>query len=161
MVDKQSPKRGSTRLGDLYGPRNPTYDASLANTGEHEFMSCLKYEYITREWFLSPMARRVYRSSALLSMATFLFWLPLMFIGVSRESVSFARALLFVGATGAGITLIGMQFYLFRFDDSHPLKQFFWFCVMVIPFFGAPVYCFAVYSRATRANQPVVPAQKI
>lgn len=58
------------------------------------------------------------------------------------------RVLLLVGALGAGITFVGMEFFLFRFDDSHPLKQVVWFLVMLFPFLGAALYCFIVYSRS-------------
>jgi hypothetical protein len=41
-----------------------------------------------------------------------------------------------------------MEFFVFRFDNSHPLKQVFWFLVMIIPAIGAALYCFLVYSRS-------------
>jgi len=115
-------------------------------------MSCLKYECVSQDWFLSSTARRVYRSSAVLSMVTFACWIFLSLVGFSNEAASLLRLLFFVGAIGAGILVIGMAFYLFRFDQSHPLKQLLWFCLMAIPFLGAALYCFAVYLRATRSR---------
>ena len=41
-----------------------------------------------------------------------------------------------------------MEFFLFRFDDSHPLKQIVCFLVMLFPILGAALYCFIVYSRS-------------
>jgi len=41
-----------------------------------------------------------------------------------------------------------MEYFLFRFDESHPLKQIVWFCVMLIPMLGPGLYCFIVYSRS-------------
>jgi hypothetical protein len=41
-----------------------------------------------------------------------------------------------------------MEFFLFRFDDSHPLKQIVWFLVMLVPLLGVALYCFIVYSRS-------------
>jgi hypothetical protein len=34
----------------------------------------LKYEYISKEWIVSPTAGRVYRASAVLSVALFFGW---------------------------------------------------------------------------------------
>ena len=109
----------------------------------------LKYELISKEWIVSSAARRVYRASASLSVALFFgLWIPLFANGIPADIRPIARLLLFVGALGAGITIVGMEFFLFRFDDSHPLKQVFWFCVMLVPLLGAPLYCFAVYSHS-------------
>jgi len=58
------------------------------------------------------------------------------------------KPFLLAGAFGAGITLVGMEFFLFRFDNSHPLKQVFWFGVVLFPFLGPAMYCFIVYSRS-------------
>lgn len=107
------------------------------------------YEYIKKEWIVSPTARRVYRMSASLSLALFFgLWAVLFEGGIADTSAPIARLLLFVGALGAGITLVGMECFLFRFDDSHPLKQVVCFCVMLFPLLGAPLYCFLVYSRS-------------
>jgi hypothetical protein len=109
----------------------------------------LKYEYIKKEWIVSPTARRVYRASATLSMALFFGWWAILVVGRIPETMAPAvRLLLLAGALGAGITFVGMEFFLFRFDDSHPLKQIVWFVVMLIPLLGASLYCFAVYSRS-------------
>ena len=68
--------------------------------------------------------------------------------GIADTTAPIARLLLFVGALGAGTTFVGMEYFLFRFDDSHPLKQVVWFCVILFPLLGAALYCFLVYSRS-------------
>ena len=70
------------------------------------------------------------------------------FGGIPSTIAPVVRLLLLVGALGAGITFVGMEFFLFRFDDSHPLKQIVWFLVMLFPLLGAALYCFIVYSRS-------------
>jgi hypothetical protein len=109
----------------------------------------MKYEYIKKEWIVSPTARRVYRASALLSLALFFGWWAILVVGRIPETLApVVRLFLLVGVLGAGITIVGMEFFLFRFDDSHPLKQIFWFLVMLLPLLGAGLYCFMVYSRS-------------
>lgn len=109
----------------------------------------MKYEYIKKEWIVSPLARRVYRASALLSMALFFGWWALLVVGRIPETLApVVRVFLLVGVLGAGITIVGMEFFLFRFDDSHPVKQILWFLVMLLPLLGAGLYCFMVYSRS-------------
>ena len=109
----------------------------------------LKYEYINKEWIVSPTACRVYRASAALSVALFFGWWAILFFGGIPPTIApLVRLLLFAGVLGAGITFVGMEFFLFRFDDSHPLKQIAWFLVMLFPLLGAASYCFIVYSRS-------------
>jgi len=109
----------------------------------------LKYEYINKEWIVSPTALRVYRVSAYLSIALLLGWWIVLFEGgIPAPIAPVAKLLLFAGVLGAGITLVGMEYFLFRFDDSHPLKQVAWFCVMIFPLLGPALYCLIVYSRS-------------
>jgi hypothetical protein len=109
----------------------------------------LKYELINKEWIVSPTARRVYRVSASLSVTLFFGWWAILIMGGVPESIApVVRVLLLVGMLGAAITLVGMEIFLFRFDDSHPLKQVVWFCVMLFPLLGTALYCFIVYSRS-------------
>ncbi len=109
----------------------------------------LMYEYIKKEWIVSPTARSVYRTSASLSVALFFGWWTILVIGGIPETIApVVRALLLAGIVGAGITFVGMEFFLFRFDDSHPLKQIVWFLVMMLPLLGPALYCFIVYSRS-------------
>jgi len=109
----------------------------------------VKYEYINKEWIVSLTARRVYRVSAALSIALFFGWWAILFVGGIPSAIApLVRVLLFAGVLGAAITLVGMEFFLFRFDDSHPLKQVVWFLLMLLPLLGAPLYCLLVYSRS-------------
>jgi hypothetical protein len=109
----------------------------------------LKYEYISKEWIVSPTARRVYRASAALSVALFFGWWAILFVGGIPSTISpLVRLLLLAGVLGAGITFVGMEFFLLRFDDSHPLKQVVWFLLMLFPLLGAALYCFIEYSRS-------------
>jgi hypothetical protein len=109
----------------------------------------LKYEYINKDWIVSPTAHRVYCASAAFSVALLFSWWALLFVGEIPSTIApVVRPLLLAGVLGAGITLVGMEFFLFRFDESHPLKQIVWFLVMLFPLLGAPLYCFIVYSRS-------------
>jgi hypothetical protein len=110
----------------------------------------LKYELISRDWIVSPAARIVYRVSAGLSLALFLVLLGLLVeeFRVPASLTLVVRLLLFLGVAGAATTIAGMEFFLFRFDDSSALKQVLWFVMMLIPLLGAPLYCFFVYSRS-------------
>jgi hypothetical protein len=112
----------------------------------------LRYEYIKREWIISPTARRIYRISAAVAVAFFLFWMALVLevaiSGIPDGIRPLVKPFVLLGVLGAGITLVGMGFFLVRFDDSHFLKQAFWFCAMLFPMLGPALYCFIVYSRS-------------
>ena len=108
----------------------------------------LSYEYINKEWIISRTARRVYRLAAILSLVLFLIMVAQLVGEVPSVLGPVLKPLLLAGILGAGITAVGMEFYLFRFDDSHPLKQIFWFCVMLFVPLGPALYCLIVYSRS-------------
>ena len=112
----------------------------------------LRYDYIPRDWIVSPVARRVYRVSAGVSVAFFLSWMALVvkgaISGIPDALMPVLKPLVLLGVLGAGITLVGMEFFLIRFDDSHLLKQIFWFFAMLFPILGPALYCFFVYSRS-------------
>jgi hypothetical protein len=117
----------------------------------------LKYEFINKEWIVSPTAGRVYRASAALSVALFFGgWAIWSVGGIPSTIAALVRLFVLAGVLGAGITFVGMEFFLFRFDDSHPLKQIVWFVVMLFPLLGPALYCFIVYSRsnALRSTYP-------
>jgi hypothetical protein len=107
------------------------------------------YEFINKEWIVSATARRVYRLAAYLSIMLFLLWCYMLFEGVPRAYLPFFRLLVFAGVLGAGTVFVGMEYFVFRFDQSHPLKQVAWFCVMLFPLLGPAIYCLVVYSRST------------
>ena len=102
------------------------------------------FDYINKEWIVSPTARRVYRAAAI---ASFFLFSPAVAI-LLNEPVRSVRGLVFIGVLGTALDQIGMEYYLFRFDDSAAWKQILWFGVMLIPPFGPALYCFFVYSRA-------------
>ena len=109
------------------------------------------HELINKELIVSPVASRVYRISAVLSVALFFGWSILTsrsIDNIPEITELFVHFFLFIGILGAATTTIGMEVFLFRFDNSHAIKQIFWFCVMLFPFLGAALYCFLVYSRS-------------
>ena len=116
----------------------------------------LRYYYINKAWMVSGMARRVYRLSAFLSVTTFFMIVIVQVAGDIPPALRlWAKTLLFVGLLGTAITMMAMEYFLFSLDDSPAIKQVFWFCAMLFPFFGPALYCFIVYSRsaALQANQ--------
>jgi hypothetical protein len=54
----------------------------------------------------------------------------------------------FTCVLGAAITMVAMEYFLFGFDTPASFKKLFWFCVMLFPPLGPPLYCFIVYSRS-------------
>lgn len=104
---------------------------------------------VSREMVVSRKARSIYRLSAGLS-------IPLIFGSAwllsaphaSEVIVQLAEPLLFIGVLALVITTVGMEAFLFRFDDSSALKQMVWFLIMLVPAIGAILYCFLVYSRS-------------
>ncbi len=59
--------------------------------------------------------------SAILSVALFFAVCTLLFVGGIPSTIATAlRLFLFAGIFGAGISFVGMEYFLFRFDDSHP-----------------------------------------
>jgi hypothetical protein len=106
----------------------------------------LKYELINKGWIVSHTARSVYRASAALSLLIF----PALWLAIEGNGIlgPFLRPLLFIGVLGMALTGLGMEYFLFRFDDSGALKQIFWFCVMIFAPIGPALYCLFVYSRS-------------
>lgn len=102
------------------------------------------YDFINKEWIVSPTARRVYRISAAISLT--LYWSVAALI--LNQRVPFLRQLLFLGVLGTAITVAGMECFLIRFDDSPAWQQIAWFLVMFCPPLGPALYCFLGYSRS-------------
>jgi len=107
-----------------------------------------RYDYINREWIVSATAYRVYRLAAWLSMLLFCVWSYVLNQEIPTIYAPMTRILVLAGVIGAGTVFVGMEYFLFRFDDSHALKQIAWFCVMLLPLLGPALYCFVVYSRS-------------
>jgi hypothetical protein len=109
----------------------------------------LAYELIHKEWIVSRTARTVYRAAAVLSLLLLpVLWVAIVDDGMLGPLRPILRPVLFVGVLGMALTGLGMEYFLFRFDDSHALKQVFWFCVMILAPIGPALYCFLVYSRS-------------
>jgi hypothetical protein len=116
----------------------------------------LRYDLITKEWIISRTARSVYRAAAALSLLLLpVLWVAIQGSGMLGSLRPILRPLLFVGALGMALTGLGMEYFLFRFDESHALKQVFWFCVMLFAPVGPALYCFLVYSRSDAVQQCV------
>lgn len=113
----------------------------------------LRNYYINKEWIVSNTARRIYRVAAFLSLALFALVVVVKVGGGVRESVApFASLIFRVGVLGAAVTMVAMEYFLFGFDDSSAIKKVFWFCVMLFPPLGPPLYCLIVYSRSAVVN---------
>lgn len=109
----------------------------------------LRNYYINREWLLSETARRVYRAA---STATVLFFAMIISVGlvdhVPENLLPFIKGFVLLGVLGTAITVVAMEYFMVNFDTSSAMAKTVWFCVMLLPFVGAPLYCFLVYSRA-------------
>src|ERR1044071_3527803 len=108
----------------------------------------LRNYYITREWILSPAAQTVYRVSATLSLVLVFVLMPLHrpIDEMSHSLLPLVRLVAFTCVLGAAVTMVAMEYFLFGFDTSSSFKKLFWFCVMLFPPLGPPLYCFMVYS---------------
>jgi len=75
--------------------------------------------------------------------------IALPFVGEIPETVlPGLKLLVLVCVLGAATSMVAMEYFLFGFDKSSPYKKVFWFCVMLLPLLGAPLYCFLVYLRS-------------
>jgi hypothetical protein len=104
----------------------------------------IKYELINKEMIVSRTARWVYRTAAGISL-TIYFTLAM---SLMNGPSPLLKQILFVGIAGAAIVVVGMEFFLFRFDDQAAWKQIVWFCLMLFIPLGPALYCFVVYCRS-------------
>jgi hypothetical protein len=102
------------------------------------------YQHFSKEWIVSPTARRVYRVAAVVSLTLYVSLAALIAYGPIPAITQF----LFVGVLATAINGTGMELFLFRFDDSAAWKQILWFCAMFLIPLGPALYCFLVYSRS-------------
>jgi hypothetical protein len=102
------------------------------------------YQHFSKEWIVSPTARRVYRVAAVVSLTLYVSLAALIVYG----PILALQQLLFVGVLATAINATGMEFFLFRFDDSVAWKQILWFCALIFIPVGPALYCFLVYSRS-------------
>lgn len=73
-----------------------------------------QYQYLKKEWIVSPGARRFYRGAAGVSLTLYASLAAL----VLNASVPGLKQLLFVGVLATAVNGVGMEFFLFRFDES-------------------------------------------
>jgi hypothetical protein len=101
----------------------------------------LRSYYLGKTWMVSRTARRTYLAAAILSLGRFFLALVLRFVGeVPQRFIPLMRPLIFLCVLGAATIMVGMEYFLFGFDKSSPYKKVFWFCVMLLPPLGAPLY---------------------
>jgi hypothetical protein len=77
------------------------------------------YQYFSKEWIVSETARRIYRAAAVVSLTIYVTLVALIVYG----PIPLLKQLLFVGVLATAINATGMEFFLFRFDDSAAWKQ--------------------------------------
>ena len=110
----------------------------------------LRYYYINKEWILSPVARRIYRIAAVLSLLLFFGLCALKFgVVIPPNLFPIVRLCLFAGVVGAATTMVAMEYFLFGFDTSSAWRRAVWFLIMFFPPLGPAIYCLIVYSRST------------
>jgi len=102
------------------------------------------HQYVKKEWIVSPTARGVYRAAAIVSLTLY----PLLFASIYNGPFPVLKQLLFIAVLATAINGVGMEFFLFRFDQSPAWKQVLWFCALIFLPLGAALYCFLVYSRS-------------
>jgi hypothetical protein len=88
--------------------------------------------------------RRVYRAAAIVSLTLY----PLLFAVIYDGPFPVLKHLLFTAVLATAINGVGMEFFLFGFDQSQAWKQVLWFCALIFIPIGAALYCFLVYSRS-------------
>jgi hypothetical protein len=115
------------------------------------------YQYFSKEWIVSEAARRVYRAAAVVSLTVYVTLVALILYG----PIPLLKQLLFVGVLATAINATGMEFFLFRFDDSAACKQILWFCAMIFLPIGPALYCFFVYSRSPAIKAVCAPGDGI
>ena len=103
-----------------------------------------QYEFLSKQWIVSPTARRAYRAAAIVSLTMYVSLVALVVCG----PIPLLKLFLFIGVLATAINGVGMEYFLFRFDDSRVGMQIFWFCVLFFVPLGAALYCFLVYSRS-------------
>jgi hypothetical protein len=104
----------------------------------------LRYEFINKEWIVSPRARLVYRTAAWASLTL----IPLIVDLIVYPQHRFLRFLVFLAVVGTALNALGMEYFLIRFDNSPAWQQVLWFCVNIFIPIGPALYCFVVYSRS-------------
>ena len=102
------------------------------------------YQFIKKEWIVSPAARRLFRAAAATSLTLYvsLAWVLL------NGGTPLLRLFVFIGVVAMCFTSAGMEAFLFLFDDSPAWEQILWFFGMFFIPLGPALFCFRVYSRS-------------
>jgi hypothetical protein len=112
------------------------------------------HQFLSKQWVVSPGARRVYRVAAAVSLTLYLSLILIVWYGPSP----FLKQALFIGVLATAITGAGMEYFLFRFDDSKAWKQILWFLGMICAPLGPALFCFLVYSRSQALRNACAPS---
>lgn len=115
------------------------------------------YQYVKKEWIVSPGAQHVYRAAAVISLMVY----PLLVALIYNGPLPVLKQLLFVAVLATALNGVGMEFFLFRFDESQAWKQIFWFCALIFIPIGPALYCFLVYSRSRAVKTACAPADTV
>jgi len=108
----------------------------------------VRYQLIDKKMIVSRTATLTYRAAAIFGRVFFFGWMTFQIYGVPQVIGPVLRPQAFLGALSYATTMTGMEVFLIGFDNSHALKQIFWFCMLIIPFFGLALYWFVVYSNS-------------
>ena len=111
---------------------------------------------ITKEWIISPFARRLYTLTALFSLAFSVFLIAMKAIGqqaasdITKSAPLFLilRTVTFVGVLATAITWVSMLYFWFEFDKSGTAKKAVWLVVLMIAAPACPFYCLTTYRRS-------------
>ena len=112
------------------------------------------YRLIPPRCIVSPTARRVYSIAAVLIPVCLVasVWVasidPRAPYSRFLDGV-FELVILPLVVLAIAILLVGMECFLYAYDDSSAWKQSLWFMVNLLVPLGNIVYCFAVYRRKT------------
>jgi hypothetical protein len=117
----------------------------------------LRYEFISKDWIVSPRARLVYRVAAIAS----LMLIPLLAEVIVYPRHTFLRPLVFLAVVGMALNALGMEYFLIRFDNSPAWQQIVWFFVNILIPVGPAFYCFLVYSRSEAVKKSLGAAAEL
>jgi hypothetical protein len=120
---------------------------------------------ITKEWIISPFARRLYMLTSLFSLAFSVFLIAMKAIGSQAASditksvpmFLILRMVTFVGVLTTAITWVSMLYFWFEFDKSGSVKKAVWFVVLMIAAPACPFYCLTTY-RHSQVSMPDEPS---
>jgi hypothetical protein len=107
------------------------------------------YRLIPPSCIVSATARRVYLACGQVSVAFAALVMWSASTGSNVFQTQLGTILLPLGATSIALLVVGMECFLFMYDDSRAWKQVLWFVALAIIPFGTVLYCFRVYRSKT------------